>query len=365
MFNWFGRKAGRPALARWPLAFAGGWGGDGVPASYEGRLREALGNPVASRALRLVAESAGGAPLVVAGGIEALVATPNPRQDAAAFVETLAAQLLLNGNAYVDAATGEGGRPAELHALRPERVTVEADASGWPAAYLYRAGDSVVRLAAGEGGVLHIRMLNPLDDHYGAGCLAAAAGAVATHNAAARWNRALLDNAARPSGALVLDGDGTLSADQFERLKAEMAAGFSGEGNAGRPLLLEGGIKWQPLSLSPTDMDFAETHRAAARDIALALGVPPMLLGLPGDNTYANYAEANRALWRLTVLPLLGRITGALTQWLRAWWPAAAIAVDVDKVPALAADRAALWRQVGAADFLSGDEKRAILGIGR
>src|SRR3546814_1030491 len=81
-----------------------------------------------------------------------------------------------------------------------------------------------------------------------------------------------------------------------------MAAGFQGAANAGRPMLLEGGLKWQPLSLTPADMDFTETKAAAAREIALAFGVPPMLLGLPGDNTYANYQEANRALWRLTIL---------------------------------------------------------------
>ena len=54
-------------------------------------------------------------------------------------------------------------------------------------------------------------------------------------------------------------------------------------------------------------MDFIEAKHAAAREIALAFGVPPMLLGIPGDNTYANYAEANRAFWRQTVLPLVDR----------------------------------------------------------
>ncbi len=61
-------------------------------------------------------------------------------------------------------------------------------------------------------------------------------------------------------------------------------------------------------------MDFATLKAAAARDIALAFGVPPMLLGLPGDNTYANYREANRALWRLTLLPLAAKILGGLQE---------------------------------------------------
>ncbi len=210
MFNWFGRKSGRPALPRHALPSAGGWiagwtaEGD-VPAGYDARVRAALGvNPVASRAIRLVTESAGAAPLKVRGGegadargaVAALLAHPNPRETRAAFLETIAAHLLLHGNAFLDAATGSDGRPAELHALRPDRVTVETGTDGWPAAYLYRAGETRVRLAAhcggsggggGDtgrsvaGGVLHIRMLNPVDDHYGLGCLAAAAWTCRVH----------------------------------------------------------------------------------------------------------------------------------------------------------------------------------------
>ena len=85
---------------------------------------------------------------------------------------------------------------------------------------------------------------------------------------------------------------------------------------AGRPLLLEGGLDWKAMGLSPKDMDFVEARNGAARDIALAFGVPPMLLGIPGDNTFANYQEANRAFYRLTVLPMLTRTAASLSAWL-------------------------------------------------
>jgi len=209
-------------------------------------------------------------------------------------------------------------------------------------------------------------MIVELDDHYGLGCLGGAASAIALHNAAAAWNAGLLDNAARPSGALIYDpGDGsTLSREQFARLREEMEASFAGARNAGRPMLLEGGLKWQALSLTPADMDFVGMKAAAAREIATAFGVPPMLLGLPGDATYANYREANRALWRSTILPLAGTILAGLTQGLRGWVPGVALSVDLDRVTALAEDRERLWSQIGAADFLSRDEKRAMVGVG-
>jgi HK97 family phage portal protein len=286
------------------------------------------------------------------------------------LLETVAAQLLLHGNAFMQVLCDAEGEPAELFALRPERVTIEADASGWPAIYVYKAGETKSRLPARDGlgrpTVLHIKTMHPLDDHYGLGCLGAAAGVVAIHNEATRWNKALLDNAARPSGALVYEPDdgAPLSPDQYQRLLAELEAGFMGSANAGRPILLEGGLRWQAMSLTPADMDFVGLKAAAAREIALAFGVPPMLLGLPGDATYANYREANRALWRLTILPLAEKILGGISAGLAAWWPGVRLRIDVDQVTALAEDRERLWAQVSGASFLSDAEKRVMLGFG-
>ena len=153
--------------------------------------------------------------------------------------------------------------------------------------------------------------------------------------------------------------------DQFERLKAELEGAFSGQANAGKPLLLEGGLDWKPLSLSPKDMDFLEAKAGAAREIALAFGVPPLLLGMPGDNTYSNYVEANRAFWRSTILPLVRRTSASLVQWLQpAFDEALVLEPDLDKIEALSSERDGLWKRVSAADFLSEDEKRAELGYG-
>ena len=367
---WRTKSAVQPLrIPSWATTYSGGE----APRSYEAQVKASyLANPVAARAIRLISEGAGGAPVVAnPPGHPALglLASAGFGASGPGLLETLAAQLLLHGNAYVEAACGPDGLPAALFALRPERVTVESDARGWPTGYLYRAGDMVTRYPAecvgDRAGLLHIRSYHPLDDHYGAGCLAAAAGAVEVHNAAAKWNRALLDNAARPSGALVYQpGDGSsLSPDQFERLKTEMEAGYAGAANAGRPMLLEGELSWQAMSLTPAEMDFARARDTAAREIALAYGVPPLLLGLPGDATYANYKEANVALWRLTLLPLTGRILAALSAHLQTGWPGLELRIDRDAVPALSEDRERLWAQVSAATFLTDLEKRNLLGL--
>ncbi len=225
--NIFGRKSAgrdlsRPALAR---GFSFGWARTEAPATYEAQVRAAyMGNPIAQRAVRIVTEAVGNAP--VSASDPAALALVAARTGGQALIETVALHLLLHGNAFVQV-SGD-----TLFALRPERVTVETDARGWPVAYLYRAGERTARLLAEDasGGVIHVKAAHPIDDHYGLGSLGAAAGAVAIHNAATVWNRALLDNAARPSGALVYDpGDGsTLSAEQFERLSAATAASFAG-----------------------------------------------------------------------------------------------------------------------------------------
>ncbi|WP_309666636.1 phage portal protein, partial [Tabrizicola sp.] len=203
--------------------------------------------------------------------------------------------------------------------------------------------------------------------HYGFSPMQAAAVAVDVHNSASAWSKALLDNAARPSGAIIYkgaDGQSSLSTDQYDRLVSEMESHHQGARNAGRPMLLEGGLDWKPMGFTPSDLDFQKTKEAAARESAIAFGVPPMLMGIPGDATYANYQEANRAFYRLTVLPLVGRVLGSMSHWLQAFGTEPVeLRADLDQIPALAAERDQQWARVGAADFLTPAEKRMILGL--
>jgi len=89
-----------------------------------------------------------------------------------------------------------------------------------------------------------------------------------------------------------------------------------------------------------------------------------MLLGLPGDATYANYQEANRAFFRLTVLPLATRVLASVSHWLAgSTGEALEFHPDLDAVPALTAEREAQWARIKGADFLSEAEKRSLLGL--
>ena len=119
------------------------------------------------------------------------------------------------------------------------------------------------------------------------------------------------------------------------------------------------------MAFSPKDMDFISAKHVAAREVALALGVPPMLLGIPGDNTYSNYAEANRSFWRQTILPLVTRTAKAISGWLGPAFDEGAdleLRPDLDAIEALSTEREALWERVRVADFLTINEKRAAVG---
>lgn len=352
-----------------------------TPRDFSALAREGLEkNPIVYRAIRRIAESAAAVPLLAYEGTRELdthplldlLARPNPMEEGSDVRCAFFAHLQTAGNAYLELVEMDG-EPRELYALRPDRMKLIPGPQGWPEAYEYQANGQTVTFPLPEAGpmsgpILHLKLYHPTNDHYGLSPLEPAAFAIDIHNAAGAWNKALLDNAARPSGALVYagpEGAEHLTDEQFSRLREELEQTHQGTDNAGRPLLLEGGLDWKPMSLSPKDMDFIEAKNVAAREIALAFGVPPMLLGIPGDNTYANYAEANRAFWRETVLPLVGRYCHAITAWLaprygtnlRLWY-------DPDQLDALNTDREALWTRINDATFLTDAEKRVALGYG-
>jgi HK97 family phage portal protein len=340
-------------------------------------------NVVAFRAVALVSRAAASVPwraYLRAGGARralethpalALLARPNPLMARSEFIEAVTGYLLIAGNSFVEAVAA-GGAPRELWPLRPDRMSVLAGKSGLPKGYVFSLAGAERRWEAdpvtGACAILHLKSFNPLDDWYGLSPVEPAGYAIDQRNEADKWNMALLQNGARPSGALIYEpreGAANLSDEQFARLKAEIAEQYGGARNAGRPLLLDGGLAWREMSLSPRDMDFLQAKHAASRDIAQAFGVPPQLLGIPGDNTYSNYQEARLALWEDTVVPLLRHLRDELNGWLAPMFgDELELDIDLDEAPALAPRRERIWARLRAANFLTVNEKRRLAGLG-
>lgn len=289
-----------------------------------------------------------------------LLARPNPKQGGAAFFGTMTGFWLISGNNYLNIIAPTKGLPKELWNLRPDRISiVPSRIASEVAAYRYEVGGTRIDIPPDR--IMHTVMFNPVDDWYGMSPLQVAARLIDTDAEAVRWNKALLQNSARPSGALSTDQ--TLSDPQYDRLKVQMEEKYQGALNSGRPLLLEGGLSWQQISLNPSDMDWLNGRKMTKREICQVYQVPPELMGDSESKTYSNYQEARKAFYQETVLPLASHLRDDLNANLvPRFGDGLVLDIDKDDIEALAEEQSALWERVRSADWLTINEKRDLTG---
>ena len=308
-----------------------------------------------------------------------LLKRPNPLQSYSEFFNSLFGYVLLSGNAYILKIGSDIGAPKELHQLRPDRISIKGGGNPIPDKYEYMVNGRLqatypVDQVDGFSEVKHIKLWNPLDDYYGLSPLSAAAVEVDQHNMTSKHNVNLLDNGARPSGAVIFkpqDDAGfavNLSESQRQQLLTDLNNRFSGAGNAGRPMLLEGDFDWKEMGLSPKDMDFHQLKNMAATDIALCFGVPSQLVGVPDAQTYANVAEARLALYEETIIPHLKKMQSDLNEWLIPMFDdKLTLEFDIDSIPALSERRKRTYENVTSAvreGIMTRNEAREQLGLG-
>jgi HK97 family phage portal protein len=346
-----------------------------TPRRYDALAEEGYHkNVIVYRAVNLITRGAASVPWrlykgrneVSSHALLDLLHSPSLRQAGSAFIEAVLGYLLLAGNSYIESVCYQNGMPGELHPLRPDRVKIIPSTTGLPAGYEYAVNGKTRRLAAdpikGKSNVLHLKLFNPLHDWYGMSPIEAAACAIDQHNAVASHNLGLLQNGGRPSGAFIIRAP-HITPDQREFLAQELRDAYAGAKNAGKIMVMEGDFEWKDLGLSLKDLDFIEGKNLSAREIAQAYNVPPMLVGIPGDATFANYKEARYHLWEDTILPLLDYLTDELNLWLvPQFGNALRLSYDIDAIPALAPRREDAWAKVAQATFLTINEKRQAVG---
>ena len=307
-----------------------------------------------------------------------LLYNPSPNQSQVEWFQALYSYLLISGNNYMLSVGGDNSPPTELYNLRPDRIKIRTGSRAMPVAYDYVVRGQIlesyeVDQASGDSKVKHIKMFNPLDDYYGMSPIQASSVDIDQHNLANKHNVNLLQNGARPSGAVIFNpkdetgGHVQLSDVQRNQLINDVNQRFSGTGNAGKPMLLEGDFDWKEMGLSPKDMDFIQLKNMSAKDIALVYGVPSQLIGIPDSQTYSNFAEAKLALYNETIIPLLDRIQGDLNEWLIPQFndDALELRYDIDSIPAMAEQRRRVFESVttGVKDgILTRNEAREQLG---
>ncbi len=357
-----------------------------TPRRYDSLAEEGYQkNVIVHRCIKLIAQNAASVPWTLYQGhaghktplfdhpLIKLLKQPNPMQGGTEMFEALYGFYLISGNTYLEGVGPDGSTPQELWTLRPDRMSIIAGAGGVPQKYRYSVAgkhiDYSVDRLTGHVQVLHIKSFHPLDDWYGMSPLEAAAYSIDQHNEAAKWNTSLLQNSGRPSGALVYtpsntNGVDSLTDEQRQNLKAELEDHYTGGSNAGRPLVLEGGLDWREMSLSPKDMDWTAAKEMSAKEIALAYHIPSQLVGIDGSLTYSNFEQARLALYDDAVLPLLEHVKDELNNWLvPIFGDNLSLDYDRDAIEALAPRREKIWSRLTSADFMTVNEKRKAVGL--
>ena len=343
-----------------------------------------LKNAIVYRCVNEIAKGASAVPLRLKSGDEVieshpimeLLNRPNPLQSYSEFFNAAFGYLLLGGNSYI--LRVGGATPRELHLLRPDRIEIKTGSGVLPYAYDYRVEGRlkesyIVDQETGFSELKQVKLWHPLNDYYGCSPLSAAAMEVDQHNAVTKHNISLLQNGARPSGAVVFkpkDDAGyavQLSDSQRQQLMTDLNSRFAGSNNAGRPMLLEGDFDWKEMGLSPKDMDFINLKHMSATDIAMCFGVPSQLVGVPDSQTYSNVAEARLALYEETIIPYLRKMESDLNEWLiPQFGEGVYVEYDVDSIPALSERRRRIYENVlGAVSqgIMTRNEAREMIGL--
>lgn len=302
---------------------------------------------------------------------------PNPLESMEQFLYKCMCYYLIKGDIFVWRNISTlSNYPTQFISLRPDKFNIKTDAKGYPIEYIYQDGNNKetypIDTITGQSDILHIKSFHPLDDLFGMPRLKPASKDVDISNAGSRWNMNLLTNEARPGMIVMLQG--FLTDEQFDNMQKQLQK-HSGFENSGKNLILEseGGIAdVKPYSWSPKDIDFLEGGRESARRISGSLGVPSMLLGIPGDNTYSNMKEARAGFWEDTVIPDAKMLIREFSTWLFGYPDETkyegglgqlTIEPDLNDIPALAYKEDLKWdRALKSGDFLMLDERRELVG---
>ncbi len=300
---------------------------------YQGFAEEGyLKNIVAYHCIRQISQAVADVPYFIevtektleSGPLVELLQCPNPTQCYQAFLASITMPLLIDGNSYILGNIISKQGKGELISLRPDRVEIKTSSAGQPTHYEYKINNETfaypIDPQTHHSDILHIKEPHPTDDLYGLSPMEAAGISIDQHNESSTWNKKLLENSARFPGILTMKdpGIGTprMTQTQLSDISNKLNTQYTGFQNAGKIPVFNFDMAFQSLGMTPTDMDWLNAKNSTARDICLAFGYPPHLLGMAEGATFNNVGEAKLSFYEETVIPLTKRIHSALSHFL-------------------------------------------------
>jgi len=321
--------------------------------SYQRYASEAYaGNPYVHRGIKLVGDAVAaleiyarqvtdGTPVSDTHPMARVLAKPNGYQSWHDFMRELVGHMYIAGEVFVVLPESRS-ELLTFNILRPDQVEDKRGSGRMEVTeYVYGLGRD--RQSFPPERIVHIRTFNPLDEWRGLSPLSPAAKSIDLNNAARSFHKALLDNGAVPG--LVITSTKSSQQKDIESLRSQLRA-RQGAGYAGTSMVLGATEKLERAAWSPTEAAWPDGMTMTLREIALAVGVAPELLGDSSSKTYSNYQEARQGLYIETVLPLADLLLSAISEKLQEWYSGIEYAVDRDTIDALQESQDGLWDRV-------------------
>lgn len=243
-----------------------------------------------------------------------LLYRPNPFQTKTEFYEKYMINKLLAGENFVlkVRSGGPGTKVTELWNLRPDlmRVIIDANDPRLIKGYEFNRSDKNVVFAPED--IIHDAYPSPLDEFGGLSALSSASVRVDTEEFASKYQSNFFRNNARPD--FLVMSDNKINSDQKEEIKTGWEKRHKGKENAGRGAFLEGGLKYQQVSISQREMDYIESMKFTRDDILVAFSVPKPIVAITDDVNLANAKTAMEIFLQETIEPEIIRITEKLNE---------------------------------------------------
>jgi HK97 family phage portal protein len=263
-----------------------------------------IATAIAGAPLRIYRQTANSIEEISDCRLARLLSDVNPHISSYDLWEATASFLELSGNCYWEIERDDDGTPIAIYPMRPDHVKIVPDRADFVKGYLYEVNGRTVSLDANE--VIHFRYFNPASEYYGLGPIAAIRNSIIIDQYSVAYNKAFFKNGARPGG--VLETDSSIGDDTFNRLRKQWEEGHKGTTRAHRIAVLEDGLKYKPVSLSPRDMEFLRQRKMCREEICAVFKVPPALVGVYEYANYANAEHQNRSFWQKTIVPRLRKL---------------------------------------------------------
>ena len=239
---------------------------------------------------------------------------PNMDQVWGALIESAVASVELHGNALLEIVRDDAGAITGLRFIPWAWVVMQLLPSRRVAFDVYEpalpgAGASKRRLLADD--VVHLKDRSD-DGLIGRSRLSRAGDVLRTATSQQTFARSFLDRGAQPSG--VIGHPGTMTMEQKSSLREGFEQRHRGSSNAGRALILDGGLTWTAMQVSPEDAELLNSRRFAVEEIARVYGVPPPMIGDLSHGTFTNSREAARWFGQFTLTPRVRRLEAELNK---------------------------------------------------